>query len=295
MRKYLFVLVSFLTILIIFYGCTSTNEKEITSDTTIISLAPHITEIIYALNAQDQLVAVTDFCRYPEEAASKEKIGGLLDPNIEKMVTLKPTHLFGLPSHEKLSQDLEKFGLIVTMISNENIPDVLYSINKIGEMIDRADQSTHLINRINYTLDSLRENKINKNIPAVLMIGREKGTLQNITVAGSNTYLDELWKIVGGENCYVDLPTRYGTINLESLLLRDPEVIIEFDMKRKRGVYRSDMSSEWDVLDNIKAVKKGNIFVIGGNHTLIPGPRLVLLAKDFSKIINAVMANRELP
>ncbi len=295
MRKNLFVLVSFLAVLITLYGCTSTNEKEITSDTRIISLAPHITEIIYALNAQDQLVAVTDFCQYPEEAASKEKIGGLLDPNIEKIITLKPTHLFGLPSHEKLSRDLEKFGLIITMISNENIPDVLYSINKIGEMIDRAEQATHLINRINYTLDSLRENKINKNIPAVLMIGREKGTLQNITVAGSNTYLDELWKIVGGENCYADLPTRYGTINLESLLLRDPEVIIEFDMKRKRGVYRSDMSSEWDVLDNIKAVKQGNVFMIGGNHTLIPGPRLVLLAIDFSKIINAVMANRELP
>ena len=295
MRKYLFVLVSFLAVLVTLYGCTSTNEKEITSNTRIISLAPHITEIIYALNAQDQLVAVTDFCRYPVEAESKEKIGGLLDPNIEKIITLKPTHLFGLPSHEKLSRDLAKFGLIITMISNENIPDVLYSINKIGEMIDRAEQATHLINRTSYILDSLRENKINKNIPTVLMIGREKGTLQNITVAGSNTYLDELWKIVGGENSYADLPTRYGTISLESMLLRDPEVIIEFDMKRKRGVYRSDMSSEWDVLDNIKAVKQENVFVIGGNHTLIPGPRLVLLAKDFSKIINAVMANHELP
>ncbi len=295
MRKYLFVLVSFIAVLITLYGCTSTNEKEIASDKRIISLAPHITEIIYALNAQDQLVAVTDFCRYPEETTSKEKIGGLLDPNIEKIITLKPTHLFGLPSHEKLSREVEKFGLTVTMISNENIPDVLYSINKIGEMIDRAEQAIHLINRINYTLDSLRDNKINKNIPAVLMIGREKGTLQNITVAGSNTYLDELWKILGGENSYADLPTRYGTISLESLLLRDPEVIIEFDMKRKRGVYRSEMSSEWDVLDHIKAVKQGNIFVIGGNHTLIPGPRLVLLANDFSKIINAVMANRVYP
>ncbi len=295
MRKCLFVLVSFLSVLLTLYGCTSTNEKEIASNTKIISLAPHITEIIYALNAQDQLVAVTDFCRYPEEAASKEKIGGLLDPNIEKIITLKPTHLFGLPSHEKLSRDLEKFTLTVTMISNENIPDVLHSINKIGEMINRAEQATHLINRINYTLDSLRENKINKNIPTVLMIGREKGTLQNITVAGSNTYLDELWNIVGGENIYADLSTRYGTISLESLLLRDPEVIIEFDMKRKRGVYRSDMFSEWEVLDNIKAVKQGNVFVIGGNHTLIPGPRLVLLANDFKKVINAVMANRMYP
>jgi iron complex transport system substrate-binding protein len=127
------------------------------------------------------------------------------------------------------------------------------------------------------------------------MIGREKGTLRNITIAGNNTYINELWQLVGGKNSYMDLPTRYGTINLESLLLRDPKVIIEFDMKLKRGVYRTELSSEWDNFKNINAVKEGNIFIIGGNHTMIPGPRLILLAEDFKEIINSVRENRNLP
>jgi iron complex transport system substrate-binding protein len=276
-------------------GCENTKEKDITSEIRIISLAPHITEIIYAIEAQKQIIAVTDYCRYPEEAASKEKIGGLLDPNIEKMITLNPTHIFGVPSHEKLSQELKKFGLTVTMMSNENIQDVLNSISKIGELIDRKTQANKLVNKLNYTLDSLRENDDKKVIPAVLMIGREKGTLRNITIAGNNTYINELWQLVGGKNSYMDLPTRYGTINLESLLLRDPKVIIEFDMKLKRGVYRTELSSEWDNFKNINAVKEGNIFIIGGNHTMIPGPRLILLAEDFKEIINSVRENRNLP
>jgi len=288
LRNYWIVLVSVMMIPIILGGCTTPDDKDIPTKKRIISLAPHITEIIYALDAQDWLIAVTDYCHYPEDVSTKEKIGGLLDPNIEKMVTLKPTQLFGLPSHEKLAQELSKFGLTITMMPNENVEDVRNSIKKIGNMIGHTEQASQLVRQMDSILDSLRGNRLDKTIPGILMIGREKGTLKNITVAGSETYMDQLWGFVGGKNIYADLPTRYGTINLESLLLRDPHVIIEFDTNRPRGVYRAELSSEWDFLKNLQVVQKGNIFVIGGNHTLIPGPRLVLLAQDFRKIIDMV-------
>jgi iron complex transport system substrate-binding protein len=273
----------------IYSGCHRSDDKNTTTESRIISLAPHMTEIIYAIEAQNQLIAVTDYCRYPEDASNKEKIGGLLNPNIEKMVNLKPTHLFGLPSHDKLRQDLEKYGLTVTMLSNENIQDVLNTITTIGNMIGNSKQASRLVNRINTFLDSIRVNKKDVSIKAALMIGREKGTLRNITAAGKDTYIDKLWELVGGENIYADLPTRYGTINLESLLLRNPDVIIQFDMKKERGVFRADITQEWLDLKNLNAVKNKNIFVIGGNHTMIPGPRLVLLAEDFNKIISTVL------
>jgi iron complex transport system substrate-binding protein len=290
LRIYWLFLLS-LTVFII-DGCTASKDKELNPTKRIISLAPHITEIIYALNAEDQLVAVTDFCRYPEEAASKVTIGGFLDPNIEKIVMLKPTHLFGLPSHEKLAQELSKFGLKVTMLRNENVNDALLSIEEIGELLNRKEQAAQLINAMKYTLDSLQVNKANTLIAATLIIGREKETLKNITVAGSNTYIDDLWGIVGGKNSYEDLPARYGAINIESLLLRNPDVIIEFDMTKERGVYQVDLTSEWRFLKNLHAVQNGNVFVIGGNYTLIPGPRLVMLAKDFSKIIDVVKSEQ---
>jgi len=171
--------------------------------------------VCIVLIVQDQLVAVTSFCRYPEEATHKEKIGGLLDPNIEKMIALKPTHLFGVPSHKELDQELAKFGLNITMIPNECVADVLSSIEIIAKKTGRQKQAERLIKTITQELDSFRLDEAESHrISAVLIIGREQGTLRNITVAGNNTYLDEIWQLVGGSNCYADLPTRYGSFKL---------------------------------------------------------------------------------
>lgn len=261
------------------------NENKITSH-RIISLAPHITEIIYAIGAPDKLIAVSDFCKYPEEVKSKQRIGGLLDPNVELIISLKPTHLFGVPSHEKLDQKLKKFGLNVTMMPNENITDVLNSIKRIGQEIGCDQQSANLINQISNTLDSLKIKSGEKSgKSAVLIIGREKGTLRNITVAGNDTFLDEIWQLCGGKNIFDDMPIRYGNISLESLLIKDPDVIIEFEIEGGRNVLRVKNATEWDALNNLTAVKNHNIFIISGNHTLIPGPRMGLLAEDFARII----------
>jgi ABC-type Fe3+-hydroxamate transport system substrate-binding protein len=80
---------------------------------------------------------------------------------------------------------------------------------------------------------------------------------------------------------------------LESILLRNPEVIIEFDLERIKGVFRSGMTAEWELLSEVEAIKNGNLFVVGGDHTLIPGPRIGLLAKDFAEIIHSATRDRK--
>lgn len=269
------------------WNCRHQQEKTQGQSIRVISLAPHITEIIYAIGAQDNLIAVTDFCNYPEEARSKLKIGGLLNPNIELIITLKPTHIFGLPSHEKLDQELRKFGLTITMLPNENITDVLKTIEYIGKATGHNQQALDLVNRISNRFNLLREESLNKlHVSAALIIGREKGTLRNITVAGGDTFLDEIWQMCGGTNIFSDMPLRYGTISLESLMLKNPDIIIEFELKGKHEISRVTEAPEWNDLNNLHAVKNKNIFIISGDHTLIPGPRMVLLADDFTRIID---------
>ena len=268
------------------WNCDVKQKDSPNSSFRIISLAPHITEIIYAIGAQENLIAVTDFCKYPEEAKAKQKVGGLLNPNIELIIALKPTHIFGMPSHEKLDQELKKFGLNITMMSNENISDVLNSIKQIGQTIGYDQKARKLVDQISTTFDLLQKKSIQRSgISAALIIGREKGTLRNITVAGDDTFLDEIWQLCGGINVYNDMPIRYGTISLESLLMKDPDVIIEFELEGEYDIRRIDNADEWKVLNNLSAAKNQNIFVISGNHTLIPGPRMTLLAEDFTRII----------
>ena len=296
MRRSVHLFISAVFVGLLLSACTKNETADSSKKYRIISLAPHITEIIYALGAQDDLLAVTDFCNYPPDAQEKEKIGGLLDPNIEKMIALKPTHLFGLPSHEKLSEQLQPFGFQIQMMPNEQVSEVFASIRQIGSSIGRREKAEQLAVHLTSQLDSLRVlQKKQAPLPAVLLIGRNAGTLQNMTVAGTQTYLDELWRLMGGENIYRDLPTRYGVVNLESLLIRNPTVIIEFDMQKKHCIEKEKVGPEWQVLHGITAVKNGYLFVIGGNHTMIPGPRLTTLARDFYEIIQRVDALENSP
>ena len=311
-----FLILSF----ILNYSCKD-DKDERKSGWGIISLSPFITEIIYALGADKDLIAVTDYCTFPEDAKKKTKIGGLLDPNIEKIVMLKPGFIFGQPAHSELNQKLEKFGLKITMMSNEEINDIFNAIKKIGSIINYEHQAEQLIAAIQDSLKIIIEfnktdylpgisllKEINHSKPdagtifaektgkgeykdsltAILVVGREKGSLRNITVAGDNTFIGQMWRLVGGKNLYSDISTRYSIISLESILIRNPDVIIEFDPDGEKQVKKRKITSEWKKFDKVNAIKHGNLYLVSGNHAFIPGPRLYLLAQDFFKIMAGI-------
>jgi iron complex transport system substrate-binding protein len=277
---------------IFFISC---NQKENTDDKKeirIISLSPHFTEIIYALEMDSNLVAVTDFCKYPPDARNKENIGGLLNPNIEKIVSLKPTHLFGVFSHANLNLELSKFGLEILMMPNETLDDIQNVITKISDTLNIEDKGKQLTDSINIKLSKLKKGNFDKlKSKAMMVIGREKGSIKNITVAGPNTYLNEIWELLGGQNIFNDLTNKYATVNIEEIIERNPDIIIEFNMNSAEGIKNTAPGKEWYYLNDVKAVKQKKIFEIGGNYSLIPGPRIVNLAVDFNTILTSVNKN----
>ena len=277
-------------IVIILVSCYRTDNSTNQTEIRIISLSPHITEIIYALDADSNLVAVTDFCKYPTAAKENESIGGLLNPNIEKIVSLKPTHLFGVPSHSKLNQEISKFGLKILMMPNETLSDIQNIISIISDTLRIPESGKKLNESIQNNINQLKKDQ-NANFTAMLVIGREKGSVKNITVAGPNTFLNETWELAGGINIFNDLKNKYATVNIEEIIKRNPEIIIEFNMNLPEGIIKTDSGKEWKYLNSVNAVKQKMMFEIGGNYSLIPGPRVVNLAKDFSKILNIVSKN----
>lgn len=201
---------------------------------------------------------------------------------------MRPTVLIGVPSHAKLSDELAKFDLSVVMLANENITDVLATIDSIGHLIHRTEDAANLIQSIKDSLLTLASDSHDPGPSAMLVIGREKGTVKNITVAGDDTFINEIWQLVGGTNLFLDLPSRYSSVNLETIITRNPEVIIEFNIDGAVEITRTEETQIWKQLKNISAVRDGNIYNVGGSHTLIPGPRIVLLAKQFKDIIDKV-------
>ncbi len=288
---------SWLKIIPIIFSCVlifqcQVGKQDHADSKRIISLSPHITEIIYALGAQDQLVAVTDFCRFPPEALQLERIGGLIDPNIEKIVVLKPTLLFGVPAHAELNEKLHRFGLKIRMYPNETWKDMLNTVDSIAVETGRPDQGRALIRRLGRSLQVLRQAGNDPQPAVLLLIGHETGSLRNATVAGPHTFIDEMLHAAGGTNIYADLGLRYGTVSIESMISRSPDIIIDLAMEGERHIDRLEINETWSVLSTTPAVRKKQIFRIGGNHTLIPGPRMIWLAQDFRAVLDSVRGSQ---
>ena len=284
MKKYIICL-----LLIFVFSCIQNETNEDRDNIRIISLSPHITEILYELKMDSSLVAVTDFCKYPAAAQKKESIGGLLNPNIEKIVNLKPTHLIGVPAHEKLNQEISKFGLKILMMPNETVKDIQNIITIISDTLRISEKGQRLNDSIQVKLNQFQSNQRDgEKITSMLVIGREKGNVKNITIAGPNTYLNEIWQLVGGINIFNDLNSKYATVNIEEIIKRNPDFIIEFNMNAPESVINTIPGKEWQYLKNVNAVKQNNIFEIGGNYSLIPGPRVVKLAEDFDYILKSI-------
>ncbi len=254
----------------------------------IISLSPHLTEILFALGAGERVVAVTNFCQYPAEAQQKQKIGGFIDINLEQIIALKPDLILGVPAHDKLRDQLRSFGIEVHTYPNETVRDIFATIESVGTDIGASEQGRAFVKVLEDSLNSIvQKGQNNKSVAAMLVIGREPGSTRNITVAGPNTFISEIWQMAGGINIFSDLSVRYATVNLEELLVRNPAAIIEFDVKSDTASVIHSGKSEWAGLE-VAAVVNGNTFTVAGTHTLIPGPRMLLLARQFAQVIRAV-------
>ncbi len=270
-------------------GCQSDQKRSAGQVERVISLSPHITETIYALGMQEKLVAVTDFCRYPPEAAKKTKIGGLLNPNLERILTLKPDLLIGTPAHLELKTKLGSQGMAFLLIPNDRVWDVFKTIDTLGAVLNCARQALALKRQIKDSLHfyAAQARKSMKHpLRAMLVIGRDAPELKNITVAGPATFLSEVWEMAGGKNAFDDLPARYATVNPEAIQTHNPDCIIEFKFRQKWDENKDwENQRQWEKLSTLKAVKSKKIFVLTGDYTLIPGPRIFRLARDFSRII----------
>ncbi|MEJ2054889.1 MAG: helical backbone metal receptor, partial [Calditrichaceae bacterium] len=202
--KYIFFIIGFCLLI----ACSGYQNKADKKIRRVISLAPSITEIVYALDQQSKLVAVTDYCNYPPQAKSMESVGGLLNPNLEKIISLKPDILIGTTAHSELAAKLAVWNLKTILLPNDSVNEIFMSVDSIGSILNCQRKSLKLVEAIK---DSIKQYKSQipvqyiKQPEAMLVLGREPGSTRNIGVAGSHNYMDSLWTLMGGRNLFGDL------------------------------------------------------------------------------------------
>jgi iron complex transport system substrate-binding protein len=247
----------------------------------IISMAPSITETLFALGLQERLVGVTTFCDYPPEARTIAKIGGYVDPNYEAMVRLKPDLVILFPEHHAAAVDLASLGLKSLTVDHNSVQDVLASIGQIGAIAGVGARADSLTADLTGRMDRIAALTRDLPRPRVLVsIGRNMGTgtLKDLYICGQDRFYDTLLTLAGGVNAYQGASLKYPMISAEGILRLNPEVIIDMvpDLQ-DRGWREQDVVAEWQSLRNVDAVRNGRIHVLGQDFVATPGPRFVAI------------------
>jgi len=248
----------------------------------IVSLDPSVTEILFALELNSEIVGVTNYCDYPEQAKLKPRVGGYLDPNIEEIALLEPDLVVTTLKTEtpKLIQQLENFGIQVFVLDPRKIEDIFDNIFSVAVLIHREEKANHLIATLRERLDEIKKKVEGTYCPRVFL---EMGADPLISV-GPGSFAHDLIEIAGGRNVFGQSISTYRRCTLEEILLADPEVIIicsmvsnDFCLRQRRW---------WKRWKNISAVRNNRIYIVEANLVARPGPRMVEGLEEIAKAIH---------
>lgn len=240
----------------------------------VISLAPNLTEIIFAVGGGDKLVGVTTFCDHPPAAASIRRVSDTQKPNIESIVALKPqVVLVSTASQlEAFMGTLEQQGIKVFVTSPNSLEDVYKSIEKIGEVLGLADRAADLVDemkgraaRLSLGFQPLR--------PKVF-VQIDKDSLYTV---GRDSYITDVIAKAGGLSVTADLASAYPKVSRETARALNPDIIVISESENNRDPN--------EVFSNSPAVRNGRVYRVNADLISRPGPRLIealeLLADRF--------------
>jgi len=240
----------------------------------IISLAPATTEILFALGLDKQIIGISSYCNYPDQAKNKERVGTFSEPNIEKIISLKPDMIFctGL-EQAPIVENLRKLGFTVYVSDPVNITALFSSILEIGRVTGKQTEAGILVNGMKQNIDEIFS--LVKSIPK-----EEKPKVfieiwhDPLMTAGNHSYIDQLISLAGGTNIAFDTRRPYSCFSAEQVIKRDPDCIILTYMT-------GGDTNPLDILKNrigwknISAVKNKRVFNdMNPDLFLRPGPRL---------------------
>ena len=181
-------------------------------------------------------------------------------------------------------------GIPYIAVRNNNIAEILDSIEIIGTTCGTAEKAYELVEDITRRIDAIRLKTESKSKPRVVIsIGRTmgSGTLQDVYIAGKNTIYDELITAAGGVNCFDSEHVAYPVLSAEGILYLNPEIVIELAPEMEvRGLLLQDILSEWQSVREIDAVKHNRIYIKTDDYTVIPGPRFILFLEDLARLIH---------
>ena len=239
-----------------------------------ISLAPNLTEIVFAIGAGDKLVGVTSFCDYPAEARSIQKVSDTLTPNIENIIALKPQVVFVSTASqlESFMQTLDEQNIAVFVTGPDGLDGIYKSIIDVGSILGMETNAQEIVTGLKKRVNFVEYAAAEMERPKVF-VQIDKNALYTI---GKESFITDIIRRAGGVSATADVGTAYPKLSKETALALRPDVII---------LSASDGNREPnEVFKNSPAVKNGKVFSVDADLLSRPGPRIIdgleQIAKD---------------
>ncbi|MBN1552383.1 ABC transporter substrate-binding protein [bacterium] len=268
-------------------GCNNHVAEKTTHQKPerIISLAPNITEILFAIGAGDRIVAVSNFDVFPPSVDNLPKIGGYMNPDIESIIQLKPDIVITLEGRWDFAERLNQLGIECWTLKIETYEQILDAISVLGNKMDHEEKAGELVSSIRSEISELALSH-GKKPRTIVVVGSTPGLLSNIYVAGKGSFINDLIEFTGGINVYADMNSAYVETSTEQIIARQPDIIIEClpgynldpdDIEARK--------QSWQKLGNFPAANHARIYILTDDFILIPGPRITVTAHYFADII----------
>lgn len=241
----------------------------------VVSLAPSITETIYALGRGDWLVGVTDVCDYPPPARRLPRVGGIAAPNLERIVRLRPDLVFATAegNARDLLNRLERLGLPTFALQPDSYTRVVDSVLAIGRALAADPPARRIADDIQRRVGRVQGLVAGRSRPGVLYLI----WTDPLIAAGAGTYLDDLLGLAGGRNIVWERTGSYPRLNWEQVVTRVPDVILLADHREdseRPSTGSGDVPPEWHAWQAVPAIRTGRVLAVPSNTILRPGPRL---------------------
>jgi iron complex transport system substrate-binding protein len=236
----------------------------------IVSLAPGVTEMLFAVGAGDRVVGVTDWCDFPPEAAGREKVGGLVNPSLERIASLRPDLVVATADGNRAADVLllERMNIAVWVIDTRSLEDVWRSMLEIGRLTGREAAAVPLVDESRARVAALTLRVMGLPRPTVLfLVG-----LEPPVAAGPGTFIDDLIAAAGGRNVMAESPVRYPLVGAEALLALDPDAVVVDSVE---GAGDESSLARRPYLARLRAVRQGRVHRLRSDAVLRPGPRAV--------------------
>jgi iron complex transport system substrate-binding protein len=254
----------------------------------IISVAPNITEILFALGLDNQIVGVTDFCDYPIAAKLKPKIGGFSNPNLEQIIALKPdlVVITADSNQDAMTKQLWRLNIPVYIINPKTIFGILTTIHHLGEVTGTVTTANNLTQQLQHRIELVQHKVKGLPKPKVLFLWSE---IPLIT-AGQETFTDSLIELAGGLNIAHESKIKYPKYSLEEIIRQQPEIIIVANMQSQID---TTVYSRWQKWNQIPAVRNHRVYSINSDIMARPAPRIIDGLEELELLIHGRTAERK--